>query len=146
MVLSPREELLSIQKSLYRRNQRLIDESIFVKEHDFLDYEKTYKRYVRDYQKVVSVEEMMKACDTADIIYVGDYHTCNQSQRSFLRILKAEIKKNKKFILGLELLHKRHQKFLNLFFKGRLSEETFLKKVGLKKHWVFDLWENFKPI
>src|SRR3989338_922816 len=146
MVLSPREELLNIQKTLFRRNQRLINESILVKEPDFDRYEKNYRRSVSSYQKVASIEEMMQAVLTSDIIYVGDYHTCNKSQRSLLRILKGVVKKNKNFILGLELLHHKNQNALDAFLKGRASEDTFLKKVGLKKHWVFDLWENFKPI
>lgn len=146
MVLSPREELLLIQKQLFRRNQRLIKESILIKEPDFDRYEQTYKRYTRNYQSIATVPEMIQACLRSDIIYVGDYHTCNQSQRSFLRILKAFAKRKNNFIIGLELLHRRHQKWIDLFLKNKLSEETFIKKVGLKEHWVFDLWENFKPI
>lgn len=146
MLLTPREELLNIQKSLFRHNQRLIRESILIKEPDFEVYEKNYRRHVRGYKKTVPIDDMLKACTQADIIYVGDYHTLNQSQRSFLRILKATIKKNRKWMIGLELLHKRHQKTLDQFMKNKISEETFQKKVGLKKHWVFDLWVNFKPI
>lgn len=146
MPLSPREELLQIQKSLFRRNQRLINESILIKEADFNRYEAAYKRFVRAYRSIATIEEMMQACRSADIIYVGDYHTCNQSQRSFLRILKEVVKREKNFMIGMELLPQRHQKILDTFLKGKMSEATFLKKVGLKKHWVFDLWENFKPI
>lgn len=146
MALSPREELLQIQRTLFRRNQRLINESILIKEADFNRYEAAYKRFARSYRSIATIEEMMRACRAADIIYVGDYHTCNQSQRSFLRILKAHIQTDKNFMIGLELLPVRHQKILGAFLKGKVSEATFLKKVGLKKHWVFDLWENFKPI
>ena len=146
MVLTPREELLNIQKSLFRQNQRLIQESIFVKEPHFEKYEKSYKRYVRNFEKAATIDEMVEACLNADIIYVGDYHTLNQSQRSFLRILKATIQKTKNFAIGLEILHKRHQKPLDDFLKNKISQQTFLKKVGLKKHWFFDLWDNFKPI
>lgn len=146
MVLSPREELLSIQKTIFRYNQRLIKESILVKERGLDRYETIYKRYVRHYRRVVTIEEMIRSCLASDIIYVGDYHTLNQSQRSFLRILKAMIQRTKNFFIGLELLHKRHQKILEDYLKNKFSEETFLKKVGLKKHWFFDLWENFKPL
>ena len=146
MVLSPREELLSIQRSLFRRNQRLINESILVKEPDFKRYEATYKRHVQKYRSIATADEMLQACDRADIIYVGDYHTCNQSQRSFLRILKEQVKHKSNFVIGLELLHKRHQKILDTFLKGKLSEASFLRKVQLKEHWVFDLWESFKPL
>ena len=88
---------------------------------------------------------MMRAIQNADIIYVGDYHTCNQSQRSFLRILKERVR-DSRVAIGLELIHERHQEILDRFLAGKISEELFLKKVGLKEHWVFDLWENFRPL
>lgn len=146
MVLTPREELLQIQQSLFRHNQRLIKESILIQEPDFKRYEAAYKHSVRNFQKTATIDEMIQACLKADLIYVGDYHTLNQSQRSFLRLLKATVRKTKNLVLGMELLPTRHQKYLDALLKNRLSEETFLNKIGFKKHWVFDLWESFKPI
>lgn len=146
MASSPRIELLAIQKKLFRRNKELIDLSIEVKEPGFERYEVNYERGLRDYIRVSTQEEMIEAVLGADIIYVGDYHTCNQSQRSFLRILKAVVPKNPKFVVGLELIHKKHQQIIDNFLSARFSEKTFIKKIGLKEHWVFDLWENFKPL
>ncbi|MDO8494226.1 MAG: ChaN family lipoprotein [Deltaproteobacteria bacterium] len=146
MSSSPREELLRLQKNLYRRNQRLIRESVFVEEPDFKAYEARYKRYVKNFERIASIKEMLDACRQAEIIYIGDYHTCNQSQRSFTRILKAIAQSHKKAVIGLELFHSRHQKFLDEYLKNKISEKTFLKKVALQKHWVFDLWDNFKPV
>lgn len=146
MPISPRRELLSIQKRLWRWNRELIDHSVLVKEPGFNAYERAYRRAARDYERVSDQDEMIRAVLKSDIIYVGDYHTCNQSQRSFLRILKATIKRDKNFIVGLELLHKRHQGVLDKYLSGAISEATFLKKIKLQEHWVFDLWENFKPV
>lgn len=146
MVSSPRAELLALQQKLWRFNKELIDHSILVKEPGFDSYERAYKRAVRDYAKVADQEEMIEAILSSDLIYVGDYHTCNQSQRSFLRILKAVVKRDRDFILGMELLHKHHQRALDDFLSGRTSEQTFLKRIKLEEHWVFDLWSSFKPI
>lgn len=146
MPQSPRSELLAIQKKLYRRNKDLIENSILVKEPGFEGYEGAYRRAVAGYERIATQEEMVETVLSADIIYVGDYHTCNQSQRSFLRILKAVIAEDPNFMIGLELIHKRHQKIIDRYLSGRLSQETFLGKIGLKEHWVFDLWENFKPL
>jgi hypothetical protein len=146
MPLSPRTELLAIQKKLFRRNSDLIKHSILVKEPGFDSYEANYRRAVTDFDRVARQEEMIEAVLNTDLIYVGDYHTCNQSQRSFLRILKAIIQKDHDFIIGLELIHKRHQKVIDRFLSGKMSEKTFLEKIGLREHWVFDLWGNFKPL
>ncbi|MBI2975140.1 MAG: ChaN family lipoprotein [Deltaproteobacteria bacterium] len=144
--ISPREELLKIQKSLWKRNNEIINNSIIVKEADFMKYERKYKSAVANYERVATHDEMLSAINEARLVYVGDYHTCNQSQRSFLRILKAVIPQNQKAVLGLELIHKRHQPLLDDFTAGNIDEKVFLKKIGLRQHWVFDLWANFKPL
>lgn len=143
---SPRAELLAIQKKLWKWNKDIIDHSILVREPGFDSYERAYKRAVRDYERVSDQGEMLRAILRADIVHVGDYHTCNQSQRSFLRILKAVVKKDRNFAVGMELLHARHQKVLDRFLAGKISEATFLKRIKLEEHWVFDLWSNFKPL
>lgn len=146
MPLSPRAELLAIQKRLWRLNRRFIERSILVREPGFGRYERAYRRAVRGYERAADQDEMIRAVLDAGIVYVGDYHTCHQSQRSFLRILKAVMKVDGSFMVGLELLHKRHQRVLDDYLSGRISEETFLARIRLQEHWVFDLWGSFKPV
>jgi len=144
--MSPREELLAIQKKLWRWNRDIIDHSILVKEPGFDSYERAYKRAVARYERIADQDEMIDAILENDVIYVGDYHTCNQSQRSFLRILKAVVQRDRDFAIGLELLHVGHQRTLDQYLDGRINEEMFLRRIKLQEHWVFDLWENFKPL
>lgn len=143
---SPRQELLAIQKKLWRWNKDLIDHSILVREPGFDSYERAYRKAVSGYESIVDQNEMIDAVLDADVIHVGDYHTCNQSQRSFLRILKEVVKRDKGFVIGLELLHASHQKTLDQYLDDSINEETFLRRIKLQEHWVFDLWDNFKPI
>lgn len=139
-------ELYQMQRKLYLRNKAVIDHSVLIKEPEFDRYLAKYKRKVASYQSVSSQNDMLSSIMKSDIIYVGDYHTCNQSQRSFLRILKAVIKKTKNFAIGMELIHSDNQKDLDRFLRGTLSEKTFLDRIGFHQQWVFDLWSNFKPI
>lgn len=143
---SPRKELLAIQRKLWKLNKQIIEDSVLVKEPGFGAYEKAYHKDVARYTRIADEDEMLKKVLSSDIIYVGDYHTCNQSQRSFLRILKAIVKHDNNFVVGLELLHKSHQKVLDKYFSDKINEKTFLNKIKLEEHWVFDLWENFKPL
>ena len=146
MAKSLRQELLSIQKKLWRWNKDLIDHSILVREPGFDSYERAYKRAVSGYKKITDQDEMIDAIFDAGVIHVGDYHTCNQSQRSFLRILKAVVKRDRNFAIGMELIHANHQGTLDQYLEGRINEETFLKRIKLQEHWVFDLWDNFRPL
>lgn len=143
---SPREELLNIHKQLYRHNKVLIEESVQHEDRAFHAYERRYLRAVRDYDSVSSVEEVMEAVMGADIIYVGDYHTLNQSQRSLLRILRLLVQKTTDFAIGLEVVQGRHQEILDRFLQDKITDKTFLQKTGFQKHWFFDLWANFVPL
>ena len=146
MSTNPHEELYNMQRRLYLRNKEIIDNSILVKELDFESYEKRYRRKVAKYDSIATDDDMMKEVSKADIIYVGDYHTCNQSQRSFLRILKKVVKKKKNIALGLELIHEVNQPILDKYMEEKISEKVFLKRAGFHQHWIFDLWDNFRPI
>lgn len=144
---SARAELVQIQKKLYLNNRRRIRDSIQVEDPEFLAYERRYTAAVGKYQKVVRIDDMIQQSLGSDLIYVGDYHTCHQSQRSFLRILKAlRHSSTRPLLLCLELFHHSMQSVLDHYMSGRLSEEAFLRKVKLNERWVFDLWANFKPI
>ncbi|MDO8461719.1 MAG: ChaN family lipoprotein [Deltaproteobacteria bacterium] len=143
---SPREELLRLQQKIFERNDDFIKSQVSVKERGFEAYERQYKKHVRSYESISNIEELLQAVLEADIIYLGDYHTNKQSQRSLLRLLKLIIDKTDRLGICLELVQKKHQKVLNAFLAGEIEEELFLKKIQFRKYWYFDLWENFKPV
>ncbi|HEX5034390.1 MAG TPA: ChaN family lipoprotein, partial [bacterium] len=144
--LSPREELIRIQKQIFRKNQKIIDESILVSEQGFAQYEQNYLRHVRNFQALADVEELKQALAAAEWVYLGDYHTNRQSQRALLRLLKMLVVQTDRFVICLEFLQKRHQVHADKFLRGQLSLRSFLKRINLRKHFYFDLWENFEPI
>ncbi|MBI2083778.1 MAG: ChaN family lipoprotein [Deltaproteobacteria bacterium] len=144
--LSPREELLKIQKRIYAKNNEFIRSQTLIQEKGFDTYERRYKRYVQNYAKISSIEELIEEVMKSQIIYLGDYHTNKQSQRMLLRLLKLLTEKTQNFSVGLELVQKRDQKILDAFLKDQITEETFLKKIRFQKYWYFDLWQNFKPL
>ncbi len=144
--LSPRQELLALQKQVFRQNQRLIEDSISVVEKGFEKYRKTYLGYVRKFDHVATPEELQAAIAEADIIYVGDYHTNPQSQRAFLRVLKMAAQTGFRLSVALELIHRRYQPEIERFLASKIEEETFLKKIHLTRRWYFDLWKNFQPL
>ncbi|EKD42135.1 MAG: hypothetical protein ACD_73C00315G0001, partial [uncultured bacterium] len=145
-VKSPREELLNLHRRIYLKQKKQIDESVQHIDRAFRSYEKRYFQGVSDYDKIVEIDEVTARILTSDIIYIGDYHTLNQSQRSLLRVLRTIIPHSNQFVLAIEVIHKKHQAILDSYMKGRFGDKTFLKKSGFQKHWFFDLWDNFKPI
>lgn len=144
--LSPREELLDLQKRIFLQNDRIIRSEAVVEEPGFAAYERRYRRHVAHYQAPVEIEEVIQSIEAADIIYVGDYHTNPQSQRTLLRLLKLVIGRVSDLGLAVELVQDRHQKTLDRYMANRISEATFLRRVEFKKFWYFDLWGSFHPI
>ena len=144
--LLPREELLKIHRQIYRQNRQIISKSVIHTDRHFRRYEKEYLHAVSRYQSISTIGEVEEAMMKAQVIYVGDYHTLNQSQRSFLRILRGFIRKTDRFCLGLEVIQSRHQQWLDKYMQGKISDRNFLKKIGFQEHWFFDLWENFRPV
>ncbi len=143
---SPREELLTMQKKIFRLNQKLIEDSISIHEKGFEAYRRRYLKNVASYEIVSSPEELKSALQKADIIYVGDYHTNSQSQRCFLRVLKMLMDESSDLVIALELIHQKFQKPVDDYLSGKITLKTFLKKLHLRSRWYFDLWPNFQAI
>jgi len=138
-----REQLIRIQKKNYRKNVKLVRDSL---EHNpaVEAYEKEYFRYLKKFQYISNKADLVKKVSSADLVFHGDYHTLRQSQRCVLRILR-EIQGKREIILCLEMFHGADQKYINGFMSGELSEGTFIDKIDYSKKWPFS-WRNWSPI
>lgn len=143
---NPRTELLQIQKRIFHRNDRLIRSEAMVVEPGFRAYERRYRKAVDGFERPAEIEEVISAIEDADIIYFGDYHTNPQAQRALLRVLKLVVGRVTDIGLGVELVRDAQQSTLDRFMAEKISEATFLRKIGFKEYWYFDLWNNFRPI
>ena len=145
--MEPRTEILRLQKKLYQENHEKIAAAAEVLDKEFRRYERRYLQAVKSYRKIAYVPEVEDAMRRANIVLVGDYHTLDQSQRSFIRVLRSYLKTQEKdVVVVLEAIQARHQGVLDRFLSGTLDDRDFLKKIGFKKHWFFDLWENYRVI
>lgn len=145
---NPRKEILKIEKKLFNEHKRIIDDSTIVSDLNFKKYWRHYKNSVKNYKAPCEVSDIQKQAHKSDIILVGDYHTLDQSQRSFVRLLKLYFKNHKatNVIITLETIQQRHQKHLDDYLKENINTENFIKKIGFKEHWFFDLWNNYELI
>ena len=138
-----REQLIQIQKKNYRKNVKLVRESLGY--NPGIDtYRKEYLRHLRDYEEISNKADLIGKASAADVIFHGDYHTLAQSQRSVLRILR-ELRGKREIILCLEMFHGSDQKHVDSFMSGELSENSFLDKIDYAKKWPFH-WSNWSPI
>lgn len=138
-----RAQLIRIQKKNYRKNLRLVRETLGY-EPGIEIYEKEYLRHLKDYEGISSKAELIKKVLVAGPVYHGDYHTLMQSQRSVLKILQ-EVLGKRELILCMEMFHGRDQGAVDQFMSGELSENAFLKKIDYAGKWPFP-WSHWSPI
>lgn len=106
-------------------------------------YKKNYDYLNHRSWKISRREELFQMILKSKLIFLGDFHSLHQSQRSHLRILKNIPLKS--FRLAVECIAHQHQKYLDQYLANEISEEEFLKKVAWKKMWGFP-WENYQEI
>lgn len=137
---------MRIEKQLFEENKKIIKESTIVEDRDFKAYNKHYQSAVKNYKKIATLDEVLQDFHESRVILFGDYHTLDQSQRNFMRLMRHYLKKKRhyKIAAAFEAVQTRHQKHLQDFMVGRTTEETFLKKIGFRKNWFFDLWPHYQ--
>jgi len=138
-----RKQLLKIQRASYRKNLKRIEETL-TPDASVDRYSGEYHRYLRRYRAISSKAELLKRILTSDIVFHGDYHTLNQSQRAALRILR-EIVGKRDIILCLEMFHAEDQRFLDQYMQKDITRRELLKKIKYRKKWGYN-WENWKPV
>lgn len=145
---SPRFELMELEKRIFAENKQAIKDATTVEDRHFKQYNKAYLSAVSGYQKIVSMDDVLAEVDAARVILVGDYHTLDQSQRSFVRLIRQYIqaRKNRALTVALEAVQARFQRHLDAYLVGRIKSDEFIKKIGFRKHWFFDLWPNYEII
>lgn len=139
-------QLVALQREIYQRNQERIAARVRDADEDLRVYQERYRRHTRTYQEVVSPEEFHAELTEADVIYLGDYHTLKQAQKTCVRLLRRLAPVRPDLCVGLEVVQGRHQHFLDRHLSGGMDEETFLKRIGFRKHWVFGSFAPFRGI
>ena len=93
-------------------------------------YQKEYERELAKPWKVSSRDQLLASLQAARVVWLGDFHALQQSQKAQLRILKA-LPVSGKVLLGLECIEARHQQHLDRYCQGKLTDREFLKAVGI---------------
>jgi hypothetical protein len=88
MGVDAREEMRRLQHRLFLRQRRLIARSVQGSNADLRAYEASASRRLRSFVREATYGELLHAVSTADLVYVGDYHTLKQAQRSFLKLVQ----------------------------------------------------------
>lgn len=135
---------VQIRKDLFQQIESQVRHLLGEESKGLAQYRREFEKEFRRSWKVSNKDQLVQAIEKADIIYLADFHALQQSQKAQLRILKA-LPAKMPLILGVEFLEARHQKQIDLYLRGRLTDREFLKAIEWKKNWGFP-WDHYKPI
>lgn len=133
-----------IRYEFYKQIQEQVFRRIGPEPEEIRFYRKNYEKEFKLSWRLSNRAALLDRVKSSRLIYLGDFHPLQQSQRAHLRILKGtDVPKNS--ALGMECFWSEDQSTINQYIKGTLSEKDFLKKIEWKKNWGFP-WENYRPL
>ena len=121
---------LSLQQSLYRRQQQKIQKLVVGVSPAFRRYEAEYRRATQSFRRTLGLAEVRQQLALADVVYVGDYHTLKAAQQGYLELLTAAVATGRRVCVALELIEGKHQPQVDALIAGRIKARTFLDRVG----------------
>ena len=140
-----RQEIVALHQAIYRRNKRRINDSVTGYSPNFRRYERSYARAVTHYQQRTSLNELERVLHRSNIVYVGDYHTLSQAQRSFLRLLRR-LPSDRPVTIALEFVQGRYQRAIDAYMADQIDEAVFLQHIRHAEDWLLGGWPSFREI
>ena len=139
------KKLLTLQKSILEDLKAEVRTYLEGASPSLRKYYQEYKKEFKSFERVSTKKEILEEVLQSNIVFTGDYHTLNQSQRTVLRILREIVETKKEIILGVEFFLISHQKYIDQYLNDEISETELLEKTDFVNSWGFD-WNNFKPL
>lgn len=134
---------LKLRKELYLQTVHHVNLLLGKDSKPILAYKANYESTFDTKWTKSTKDLLIKRIEGSKIVFMGDFHALQQSQKTHLRILKSL--KNKKIILAVECIQMKDQKHLDHFLAGKITEGDFLRNIRWQKTWGFP-WENYKPL
>jgi len=115
-------------------------------DQSILDYSYSNKVLYKKVWLNSDERECFNQISKASIVICGDFHSSSSVKRFYTRFIKKTADKiNKKTVVALECFDHDQQENLELWLKGRLSEEVLLEKTKWQENWGFS-WGSYKNL
>lgn len=138
------DSLKKLQKSIF---SNLKKKALALEEgsKELKSYQNAQHRYSKREFEISDLEELIYSINKSQIVYLGDFHSFDQSSKNMERLL-IELSKNKnqKLALGVEFVFQEHQNSIDFYLKGFISELEFLEEVDYCESWRFP-WQHYRP-
>lgn len=137
------QEWVDSRRALYLRLKKMVETHLGSSIRRTSYYERQFQREFAGKWKASSKQALLNKVLASDIVFLADFHSLKQSQKAHVRILNNLA--GKVGVIAVEFFESQHQKYLDKYLSGKISEKEFLKSIQWHRRWGFP-WENYRPI
>ena len=137
---------LNIKKSrleIHKNTKQKALEYLSYLSDELIEYQKGVEHYKEREFSISNKDDLFEAISKSKLIFLGDFHTFDQSSKNLERILKTFFEPNNDIILGVEFVHVKNQIYIENFLSGVITEREFLESINYRESWRFP-WTHYK--
>ena len=94
---------------------------------------------------VLSETELYQELDGVRVVYIGERHASPHDHAAQIQVIHGLHQQNASLAIGLEMVKRPFQKWLDGYIAGEVDEETLLEGTEWKRRWGFD-FTLYRPI
>ncbi len=107
-------------------------------------YFRALNRRIRRPPLASTRDELERACASAGIVWLGDFHALPSCQ-SFAAALLETLRAKGPVALGVEFVYTRQQRLLDRRQSGALDDGAFLRRIHYREEWGYP-WEGYRAL
>jgi hypothetical protein len=104
-------------------------------------YLREFTQHFREYDSVLSPEELREHISSASTVLIGDYHALAACQRFAAEVLEMAAGQ-RKVVLGVEAVLARDQRILDSWWRREIAEDELRRRLRFDREWGYQ-WEPF---
>jgi hypothetical protein len=104
-------------------------------------YLREFTQHFRDYDSVLSPDELQQRISSASTVLIGDYHALPACQRFAAEVFE-ETARRRKVVLGVEAVLARDQRILDAWWRREITEDELRRRLRFDREWGYQ-WAPF---
>ena len=114
--------------------------------HNRRKYLREFNQAYKNYDSVVTRDQMQPALHAADIVLIGDYHALPAAQRHAASLLEERaLAGDRPVVLGVETIFARDQHILDEWWRREIEEAELRQRIRFDLDWGYD-WSPFHEL
>ena len=135
--------LYGLHFKLYQKLRKSVEQIESGLSEQIKDYRKEFHDFCSGKFTKSSTNELLDSIKKSQIVYMGDFHTFDQSSKNMERILKHLLESHNRPLLAMEMIYYKHQSFIEAYIGGDITEMEFLESIEYHNSWRFP-WSHYK--